>query len=93
MNGGVISLASCNDNSECDYHQLYVLLWNCIGAVAIVAWTATTSGVMFASLKYSGMLRVDEDTEVRGLDLKKHGVSAYPKDRLIITLKNTLLQT
>lgn len=83
MTDGVISTCSNGRSLTCD-HQLYVLLWNFIGATAIIGWSGITSGILFASLKYIGMLRVDEDTELRGLDIKKHGESAYPQERSML---------
>ena len=52
--------------------------------MAIIAWTGLTSGIVFGVMKMIGILRVDEDTELRGLDLQKHGESAYPKVRDIL---------
>eukprot|EP00095_Tigriopus_kingsejongensis_P003363 maker-scaffold557_size137338-snap-gene-0.13 protein:Tk03363 transcript:maker-scaffold557_size137338-snap-gene-0.13-mRNA-1 annotation:"predicted protein" len=53
---------------------------NLIGAVAIMAWSATWSFLIFYPLKYFKMLRIDRETEFRGNDLVKHGESAYPAD-------------
>lgn len=50
-----------------------------IGVIAIVAWTATTSGILFGILKAAGMLRVQREVEEAGADVSKHGGYAYPE--------------
>jgi len=71
---------------------LLQLLWNVIGAVAIVVWTVLTAGPMFFALKACNILRVSKDVEIKGearqypfsikhspgLDIYKHGEPAYP---------------
>jgi Amt family ammonium transporter len=49
-----------------------------IGIGAIFAWTAVTSGILFAAIKFTIGLRVDADEELDGLDIGEHGMSAYP---------------
>jgi Amt family ammonium transporter len=49
-----------------------------IGIAAIVVWTAVTAGVVFAAIKFTIGLRVDEAEEMQGLDIGEHGMSAYP---------------
>ena len=49
-----------------------------IGVAAIAAWTAVTAGVLFAAIKFTIGLRVDEHEEMDGLDIGEHGMSAYP---------------
>lgn len=54
------------------------LLWTqAVGITAIVAWTALTSGVLFAALKAVAGLRVSGKIEDEGLDTHEHGVAAY----------------
>jgi Amt family ammonium transporter len=48
-----------------------------LGAGAIFAWTAASSGVLFLAIKYTIGLRVSEDEELHGLDLGEHGLEAY----------------
>ena len=51
--------------------------------VAIVAtWTLVTTGILFATLRRFGLLRVSRQEEALGLDLTEHGVGAYPADVL-----------
>ena len=59
--------------------------WNCIGLLTIVGWTGSTCYVMFRGLKQIGMLRVDAGFEFKGMDMIKHGESAYPADAWVET--------
>jgi Amt family ammonium transporter len=42
-----------------------------------VAWTGVVSAALFLALKYTIGLRVTEDAEREGLDLREHGERAY----------------
>jgi len=42
-----------------------------------VPWVVVTSFILFSALKACGILRVPADQEVAGLDVSKHGGSAY----------------
>ncbi|XP_013379842.1 putative ammonium transporter 1 isoform X2 [Lingula anatina] len=53
---------------------------NMVGAVAIVGWTAVICLVLFGILKLCKVLRVNEDIEIKGLDIPKHGEPAYPSE-------------
>jgi len=53
---------------------------NIAGLLAITAWSLVWSILIFGTLKYFDLLRVDTDTEFKGCDLVKHGESAYPVD-------------
>jgi Amt family ammonium transporter len=46
--------------------------------LVVVAWTCFWCILIFGSLNFFNMLRIDRDTEVKGVDLIKHGESAYP---------------
>lgn len=48
-----------------------------VGLLAITAWTAIIVGGVFLALKCCGYARVSEDDERHGLDIVKHGGSAY----------------
>jgi len=49
-----------------------------IAAVCIeTLWVATLSLMMFYALKFAGILRVSEEVEMAGMDVSKHGGSAY----------------
>merc|ERR1711998_43175 len=45
--------------------------------LTVFTWVFATSLVMFGVLKMLGLLRVDQDTEIDGLDYKEHGGAAY----------------
>jgi len=51
-----------------------------IGAAAIIAWTAVTTGVLFLALKYTIGLRVSAEEEIEGLDVHEHGAPGYGVD-------------
>ena len=48
-----------------------------LGVLAIGAWTCILSALLFMALKATGKLRVDADTEEKGIDQSKHGGDAY----------------
>ena len=43
-----------------------------------MVWTSGLTAVIFAVLWRFSLLRVDLDTEVRGIDIRVHGEPAYP---------------
>ena len=55
-----------------------VLGYNIAGALCISLWSAFWSALLFGSLHFLKMLRVSIDDEFKGMDLIKHGESAYP---------------
>merc|ERR1719266_1146281 len=57
-----------------------VLAYNLAGGLAISVWALFWSIVLFGSLKYLAILRVGTEDEFKGMDLIKHGESAYPAD-------------
>jgi Amt family ammonium transporter len=56
-----------------------VLTAQMIGSAAIVTATFVTSMIMFGAINAFGVLRVDAEGEVLGLDLFEHGIPAYPE--------------
>lgn len=49
-----------------------------LGMITVLAWTAVTMTVVFLIIKATNGLRVTEEEEIEGLDLKEHGLpSAY----------------
>ncbi|MBP7114265.1 MAG: ammonium transporter [Candidatus Peribacteraceae bacterium] len=54
-----------------------MLITQIIGAVAIVTWTAVTSGILFWIIQQTVGLRVDGMVEEEGLDAHEHGIEAY----------------
>jgi len=51
-----------------------------ISMVAVVAWTATTSAIIFGGIKMTIGLRVSAEDEMAGVDLTEHTQVAYPED-------------
>jgi Amt family ammonium transporter len=45
--------------------------------IAEIAWVGGMSFIMFFALKMSGLLRVSQDIEEMGMDVSKHGGTAY----------------
>ena len=50
-----------------------------IGAAAIIAWTFTTSFIVFKLIDLTIGMRVSPDEEIVGLDRSEHGGDAYPE--------------
>jgi hypothetical protein len=48
-----------------------------MAVLAYATWALGTSAIMFGSLNYLGLFRVDEDVEIMGLDNHHHGGYAY----------------
>ncbi len=49
-----------------------------LGMVTVLAWTAVTMTIVFLIIKATNGLRVTEEEEIEGLDIKEHGLpSAY----------------
>jgi Amt family ammonium transporter len=48
-----------------------------IGIMTIAAWTMGMLGAFFGTFKKFGLLRVEEEEELVGLDESKHGGNAY----------------
>ena len=53
---------------------------NLIGILVIPLWTCFWTGILFAILKAVGKLRISPEEEQAGLDVSKHGGSAYNYD-------------
>jgi len=53
------------------------LISQLIGVIAALVWALTTGGLLFAAIKHSIGLRVDEHQEYVGLDIEEHGMEAY----------------
>ena len=55
-----------------------VLAHNIGGVICIILWSMFWCFLLFGSLHLCNMLRVATDVEFQGMDLIKHGESAYP---------------
>jgi hypothetical protein len=53
------------------------LIWNAVGAMAIVTWHVTTSALLFVGLDRANLFRVPAASEIAGLDIIKHNEPAY----------------
>ncbi len=58
-----------------------------IGVVSVAAWVILTSYIVISVLKVTVGVRVSKEDELAGIDITKHGISAYPqfeatKDRI-----------
>lgn len=51
-----------------------------IGILTIFAWVFGLMSIMFGTLKFFGKLRISAEMEQAGLDVSKHGGSAYNYD-------------
>ena len=75
---GIISLAFFHKNKGIFYghdgKQLYIQI---VGIIAIVAWTAVLSSIIFKTLHLKKMLRISKEEEIKGIDYVEHGGNAY----------------
>lgn len=58
-----------------------------LGIVVVIAWVAITMTLVFGIIKYTIGLRVSEEEEIAGLDIKEHGLTSSYAD--FITFDNT----
>lgn len=65
------------------------LVTQIIGVVAIAAFVAVTSGILFAVIKATIGLRVEDEEEMNGLDVLEHGHPGYGEDVISITGSGT----
>lgn len=77
------SLATNDLEVGCIYGHRWAYIawcWNFVGLLAIIAWVFAIVGLLFTLLWCCNCLRISANTEVRGLDIKKHGREAYIMD-------------
>ena len=77
--GGVLGLFAGGG-----FHLLGV---QALGVAAVIAWVAATMTVVFLVIKHTVGLRVSEDEEIAGLDVKEHGLTSSYAD--FITFDHT----
>ena len=65
-------------DGECMYSPFYQLGWTLLGVTIICVWTTGLAALLFGILWRFDLLRIDEDTEIRGNDIPLHGEPAYP---------------
>lgn len=56
-----------------------------IGVVSVFAWTVISSGIIFGLAKAITGLRVDDDEQLKGLDIGEHGMEAYAGFEIFLT--------
>ena len=56
----------------------FSILTQFIGIAAYGVFTVVCSFIVFYALKITIGIRVDEDDEIKGLDIREHGMEAYP---------------
>ena len=49
-----------------------------LGVIAVLVWCVITGYILFSTIKVVVGLRVSQEEEMEGLDLREHGASAYP---------------
>jgi len=90
------------------YHEKYVVCTGCtvnrgaqigmqiVGVIFIILWTSVTSIMMFGFLRLGGVLRVDDECELKGLDLDHHmgytGLLRYKEEMALIRAQNIAMQ-
>lgn len=55
----------------------YLLACQVIGILVILGWTVVNMTLFFSVFKFFGKLRISAEEELQGLDVSKHGGSAY----------------
>ncbi|CAB3399610.1 unnamed protein product [Caenorhabditis bovis] len=74
----VNSIGGASDGNHQVAQAFAQLGWQLICALAIITWSILTMWPLFLFLKKIGKLRVSDEVEINGLDIFKHGESAYP---------------
>jgi ammonium transporter, Amt family len=59
-----------------------LLVTQIVGVVAVFVFVMVAAGVLFSALKAAGVLRVDPEHEIEGLDVTEFGAPAYGPDVL-----------
>ncbi|MBP5306320.1 MAG: ammonium transporter [Lachnospiraceae bacterium] len=65
----------------------------CIGVLVTAAWTIVTIIIAFAIIKKTVGLRVSEEEEITGLDVKEHGLPSAYAGFSIMDIANTMTMT
>jgi len=65
----------------------------CIGLLVTAAWTIVTIIIAFAIIKKTVGLRVSEEEEITGLDVKEHGLPSAYAGFSIMDIANTMTMT
>lgn len=54
-----------------------VVIGNLVGMAVIITWTVLVANVLFGLLNQLGVLRVDKEIELNGMDISCHGGNTY----------------
>lgn len=60
-----------------------------LGTAVYAGWALSTSLVLFYAIKACGLLRVDAEEELAGLDICEHGMYAYPQNIVALDSVNS----
>ena len=74
---GVIAAALFKKDALFTTGNFYPMIWNLIGAAAIIGWYLVASTLLFLGLKILGLFRIAEHLERTGLDAPYHSEPAY----------------
>lgn len=58
-----------------------------LGMITVIAWVAVTMTIVFQVIKHTMGIRVSEDEEIAGLDIREHGIASSYAD--FMTFDNT----
>eukprot|EP00486_Rosalina_sp_Unknown_P015516 CAMPEP_0201594518 /NCGR_PEP_ID=MMETSP0190_2-20130828/191812_1 /ASSEMBLY_ACC=CAM_ASM_000263 /TAXON_ID=37353 /ORGANISM="Rosalina sp." /LENGTH=588 /DNA_ID=CAMNT_0048054161 /DNA_START=104 /DNA_END=1870 /DNA_ORIENTATION=- len=61
--------------------------------VVVALWTIVNAGVLFATLRYLGILRISEEMERSGIDVHEHGGSAVNMSKSYIARHHSIKRT
>ena len=62
-----------------------------LGMIAVIAWTAVTITITFLAIKAIFGLRVSEEEEIVGLDIKEHGLPSAYAGFSMMDISNTMI--
>ncbi|PLV59132.1 ammonium transporter [Thermotoga sp. KOL6] len=64
---------------------IHLLVVQLMGVASVFVWTVVTSFLVFWMIKKTIGLRVDRDTELKGLDIDEHGMEGYADFEIFTT--------
>jgi Amt family ammonium transporter len=63
------------------------LVLQIINIVALITWVAVTALVLFWVTRVTTGLRTSREEELEGLDVREHGIEAYPEGEPAISIR------
>merc|ERR1712154_84416 len=73
-----------------DVSQIYRLGIQVLAIVVISLWSMVNGIIIFGGMDYFNMLRVNLETEIKGLDIGEHGGSGYSKVQMADIVECTM---